>query len=249
MNKNKFEIQDDQYVFPYHYIPNYNNGSGRRYRILSWGYKYLCYMLHAKEIAESLSINSILDVGCGEGRFFSFLNRNKYDKLVGVDLSEQAIKYAKAFLPDIEFHNSDASILNSQFDLVTALEVLEHIPDNETDFFIKTLAERVKENGYILITVPSKVIPLNDKHYRHYNLRLFKDELKSAEVPLKIIRSEYIFKENSFLKMYKRLTNNKFWFIDINYFNKKVWNYIWNKLRYGNENTGHNLVILLKKEI
>lgn len=33
----KFQMQDDEYIFPYHYIPIYENNTFKRGRILWWG--------------------------------------------------------------------------------------------------------------------------------------------------------------------------------------------------------------------
>jgi len=40
----EYKIQDDEYKFPYHYIPYFdNNNSPNRIRILNNGFEYLCY--------------------------------------------------------------------------------------------------------------------------------------------------------------------------------------------------------------
>lgn len=41
----------------------------------------------------------------------------------------------------------DASKLNETFDVVTAIEVLEHIPDGEVGRFLRTLADRKHKRG------------------------------------------------------------------------------------------------------
>ena len=90
--KEKQTIQENLYDFPYHYIPQVNEkGAVSRYRFLDWGFEYLCYILHIKDIIESLSPYSVLDVGCGEGRFLGLLS-NQIVRKVGVDLSERAIQ-------------------------------------------------------------------------------------------------------------------------------------------------------------
>ena len=169
MTEDKFKIQDDLYEFPYHHIPYFDgNGYGRRYRDLQWGFEYLCYLKYAKEIVESLRPSSVLDVGCGTGRFIGLLGDSIHRK-VGVDLSERAIAFAKAFHAatkdaGIDFHATDASCIAGDFDVVTAIEVLEHIPDAEVPGFLQTLMSRAKSGGHVLLSVPTTNCPLNRKH-------------------------------------------------------------------------------------
>ncbi len=87
MTKNRFEIQDAQYDFPYHYIPYLDGERGPQvYSYLDWGLQYLTYMTYVRYLILSFEPNSVLDVGCGEGRLLSMLG-NRVPKRVGVDLS------------------------------------------------------------------------------------------------------------------------------------------------------------------
>jgi len=245
----RFQLQDEKYKFPYHYIPNISDGGVRRYKIFSFGFEYMCYILHVKEIVESYSPNSILDVGCGDGRFLDLIGNEEYERLVGVDLSHRAIKHAEAMNPEIEFINKDAEELSEKFDIVTAIEVLEHIPDEETDKFFKTLEKRTKRNGKIIISVPTMVKPMIKKHYRHYDLNLFKKELESSGEELEIVNVDYIFRKSFFFKLYNKLTKNKIWFFDPRFLKKWLWKYIWNNLRFADEENGEHMVVVLEKDI
>ena len=95
---------------------------------------------------------SLLDVGCGNGAFLSYLKKlDSKKRTVGVDISPSALKYfdgesRTGSITDIPYDDSS-------FDLVTAMEVIEHMtaPD-----YKKALAEleRVAKK-YILVTVPN----------------------------------------------------------------------------------------------
>lgn len=246
--KKKFKIQENEYQFPYHHLP-YIDGQENvvNYRTLAWGFKYFCYLLHCKKIIVSLGVNSVLDVGCGEGRFLGLLG-DEIDRKVGVDLSERAIGFAKAFHPEIEFFTRNISETEEKFDIVTAIEVLEHIPDEDvTDFFNK-LAARTKERGKILVSVPTTVKPVSAKHYRHYNLELFQNQLQTANIPFKIEKVDYVYREPKWLRLYSKLTNNKFGTLQIKYLNDLLWKHIQKNLCSTDAEHGEELIVLLKSK-
>ena len=131
----KFAIQNNQYDFPYHYIPHVNNGIIEKHRVLSWGFEYMCYLLHCKQIVLKHRPRSLIDIGCGDGRFISLI-KNDIEKILGVDLSTKAIGLARALNPEVEFQIVDINNYTSQYDVATLIEVLEHIPDEEMKNFL-----------------------------------------------------------------------------------------------------------------
>lgn len=94
-------------------------------------------------------VQTILDVGCGNGVFLNSLP-DKY-QAIGLDSSQEALKHVKtkAIHGDI----TSLPFEPASFDLVTCLEVLEHIPST---LFEKALTEleRVSKR-YIIISVPN----------------------------------------------------------------------------------------------
>jgi len=242
------QLQEDQYIFPYHHIPNLNeSGEMVRYRVLDWSFKYFCYLLHIKDKIEYLRPKSILDVGCGDGRLLGILDTIETRKRVGVDLSKRSVMFAKAFYPEVEFYNKDANEIEQEFDVVVAMEVLEHVPDEDVSCFLRTLGKRARKGGHVIISVPTLLQPLNKKHYRHYNLGLLRKEVENARQDLQIVNAEYIYRESFWLKQYRKITSNRFWFLEIKPANRIVWKCIWKHLRFADERTGHNLVVTLKK--
>jgi len=247
-NKDKFEIQNEKYQYPYHYLPHLERNGIVRYRSLSWGHVYLCYLYHIKELIEELNPKSILDIGCGDGRFLGMLNNDEFEDIIGVDLSRKAIRFAKSFNPNIEFKNCDAEDLVGAYEVVTAIEVLEHIPNDDTDRFLKILEERTKKEGNTIISVPTKNIPKNPKHYRHYDEDLLKEELQSAEVQMEIKKIDYIYRSNFLINAFKFLTENRFWFFEPKFLNKWIWKYVYNNLRFADEEDGEHMVVVLRKK-
>ena len=243
----KFEIQENQYQFPYHHIPYLDKDLNVvNHRSLDWGFKYFCYLLRIKELVEQLNPGSVLDVGCGEGRFLGLLNK-RIKKKVGIDLAGKPVKFARAFHPEIEFHTGDAKDMADEFDVVTAIEVLEHIPDQAIPEFFKTLESRTRMGGNIIISIPTTVVPLSPKHYRHYTINLFEEQLKASRVNLNIKNVEYVYRSSPLLKIYSKMTQNKFWIIEIKSVRNFIWKLVKSKYAKANEANGEEMIVVLEK--
>jgi 2-polyprenyl-3-methyl-5-hydroxy-6-metoxy-1,4-benzoquinol methylase len=106
----------------------------------------------------------VLDVGCGEGSCFMFLKKRiEEENLPLQNLEYYAIDSNEALtsiLKDsgIIFRLGDFTKLNSIyqknfFDVIVASEVIEHV--TETDAFILSLKDILKDSGYIYLTTPN----------------------------------------------------------------------------------------------
>lgn len=243
----KFNLQNSQYVFPYHYIPHFQSeGCPSIQRKLSWGLEYLCYQEHLKEKVTRLAPKSVLEVGCGDGYFLGGLPET-IDNKVGVDLSEKAIAFAKAFHPSCDFRVEDAANITGTFDVVAAIEVLEHIPDELVSDFLRTCSDRVNDFGIVIISVPTTVLPLNKKHYRHYDLELLKSQINEADCGLKIAEIEYIYTSPWWFNLFRLFSDNKLFAFELKPFMRYAWRKIWNECRVVDKSKGYHLVAYLKK--
>jgi len=99
---------------------------------------------------------SLLDVGCGEGVLVhQWAQRLGERRVVGIDLEEESIQagWAQRQAPNLEYHVMHAENLpfaEHEFDLASAIEVLEHVPDPE-----HTLAEMARcAERHLLVSVP-----------------------------------------------------------------------------------------------
>lgn len=97
------------------------------------------------------SIESLVDIGCGNGRLLSQLHELRPNlKLLGVDRSHAALKYVP--VEKIEADILSSGLGDSTYDCVTCCEVIEHLPG---DVFSKTLGELTRiSSKYVLISVP-----------------------------------------------------------------------------------------------
>ena len=111
--------------------------------------------IRVKEFCNKIpdDIKSILDVGCGNGLFLHYIsmsNLKKYERICGVDRSQRALSHVKT-----EKYQSCIDSLpfrNCEFDIVTSLEVIEHLPVGVYENSLKELARVARR--YILIGVP-----------------------------------------------------------------------------------------------
>jgi 2-polyprenyl-3-methyl-5-hydroxy-6-metoxy-1,4-benzoquinol methylase len=100
--------------------------------------------------------SSVLDVGCGEGVLTAaWAERLGDGRVVGIDLDDPKLRaeWERRERPNLEFRAEEATRLSfaeDEFDLVAAIEVLEHVPDPEA-----TLAEMARvAREHLLVSVP-----------------------------------------------------------------------------------------------
>jgi len=103
-----------------------------------------------------LKLDSILDVGCGEGiTLFNFEKEGIGKKLYGIDYSDDALKIGKKIHPHLNLRKGDIYDIkekDNSFDLVMATEVLEHLEDPQ-----KALKELIRvSKKYVMLSVPNE---------------------------------------------------------------------------------------------
>jgi 2-polyprenyl-3-methyl-5-hydroxy-6-metoxy-1,4-benzoquinol methylase len=108
------------------------------------------------ELFDRAKPTSLLDVGCGEGLLVHrWAERLRDGRVVGIDLQEESIQagWAERQAPNLEDRVMQADSLPfaaNEFDLVSAIEVLEHLPDPE-----QTLSEMARcAARHLLVSVP-----------------------------------------------------------------------------------------------
>lgn len=104
------------------------------------------------EIRDPQSAIRILDVGCGTGANLEMLAN--FGDAEGVDVSDDALEFCRA--KGLKTHKGLAEKLpfeDESFDLVTALDVVEHLDDDVSG--LKEMNRVLKKGGRTLIFVPA----------------------------------------------------------------------------------------------
>ncbi len=95
----------------------------------------------------------VLDVGCGTGGNFAFLSR--YGQVEGCDYSEEAVRFCR-MRGGVSVREASIYELpygDDSFDLVTCLDVIEHLRLDLPAFLeLKRVAKR---GGHLLVTLPA----------------------------------------------------------------------------------------------
>ena len=109
-----------------------------------------------QELFEQAAPSSVLDVGCGEGVLVhSWAQQRPDGRFVGIDLEEESIQagWEQRRAPNLDYRVMRAENLpfaEDEFDLASAIEVLEHVPDPR-----HTLAEMARcAKDHLLVSVP-----------------------------------------------------------------------------------------------
>lgn len=108
----------------------------------------------------ALAGRSAIDVGCGAGLLAEPLARLGA-KVTGVDAAPENIAAAKAHaaaqgLAISYFAGELAALPSAQFDLVTSMEVVEHVTDPAA--FIGELAARLAPAGLMILSTPNRTM-------------------------------------------------------------------------------------------
>ncbi|HUD04433.1 MAG TPA: class I SAM-dependent methyltransferase [Patescibacteria group bacterium] len=120
-------------------------------RLLLWN-----FFRNLVDFTQAKTVDSILDVGCGEGFTLNSLKENGIGKrLEGIEYLQAAIDLGKKTYPDIKIIKGTIYELpykDNSFDLVLCTEVLEHLESPE-----KALKELVRvSKKYLVISVPNE---------------------------------------------------------------------------------------------
>lgn len=85
------------------------------------------------EMISKITVNNVLEAGCGEGYVSQFLYEKGYN-IDAFDVSEKVIEEAKNSFQCINFFTDSIykiSAEDNRYDLVVASEVLEHLEDQK----------------------------------------------------------------------------------------------------------------------
>ncbi len=215
-------IQEREYWFPYHYIPAVRGDAVKYAVAMDWAADYLNSIELVREILRQTNAKRVCDVGCGDGRLINELAQHfPAAEFNGLDVSARAVALAQLYSGTsnatfrvLDLRSAAASDLPGQ-DLVTLIEVIEHLPPEDCASFIKSAFDLLKPGGTLLATVPHANVPVHAKHYRHFTGGLFRQTIQSAvgaEAKIDIRFMDCV--ERGFDWVLSRLARNRFFCIE-----------------------------------
>ena len=100
-----------------------------------------------------LAGKNVLDVGCGGGILTEAMARSGA-RVTGIDLSEKALRVAELHLLesrlDIRYEKSSVEDYRGTFDVVTCMELIEHVPDQGS--LVAACARLVRPGGHVFFS-------------------------------------------------------------------------------------------------
>ena len=111
----------------------------------------------------------VLDIGVGRGEMLSCM-KNWEHNYHGIDISPSTIKFCKKINLSCELVDDTEFWLKNnqnQFDLITCLDVLEHIPKDRLIHFLEAIRNSLNKDGLDILQVPNLQSPFGYLH--HFN--------------------------------------------------------------------------------
>jgi 2-polyprenyl-6-hydroxyphenyl methylase/3-demethylubiquinone-9 3-methyltransferase len=110
----------------------------------------------------SLDGATVLDVGCGGGILAEAMAR-RGARVTGIDLSEKALRVAELHLHesklDVRYAKASVEEYSGEFDVVTCMELLEHVPEPAS--MVAACARLVRPGGQVFFSTINR----NPKSY------------------------------------------------------------------------------------
>lgn len=148
----------------------------------------------------------LLDIGFGWASLEEKIQKFDDLQIFGFDISSEAVKYAKEHLRgEYKVGNIyDIHYLDSKFDFITALDVLEHIAPSNIFGIYKSINKILKKGGKFIVTVPvneklEEKVAKGDNpigHMRVYTPNIIETELKLNGY--KILYEEFLYAFDKF---------------------------------------------------
>lgn len=151
----------------------------------------------------------VLDIGAGYGFLEELISKVDNLEVYGNDISGAAIKnLKKRFKGQYKVESIyNMNYNKNYFDLVFALEVLEHIPPSKVFYALSNIKEVLKKGGILVISVPTNegLEEMSDNpsgHVRDYTIPLITSEL--TVIGFKVLDVKTLYSFNS-LYLFKKM--------------------------------------------
>lgn len=110
---------------------------------------------------------AILDIGVGRGEMLTCMQNWSYQNYLGIDISPSTISFCKSLGLHCELVEETSEWLRAQrgkFELITLLDVLEHVRRDATISFLRAIYDALTPLGQVIIQVPNLQSPDGQLH-------------------------------------------------------------------------------------
>jgi len=152
----------------------------------------------------------LLDIGCGTGGMLAGLQ--SLGTVWGIDSNKKAVDYASSKVPQATvIHGSvPQDMPQQQFDIITLLDVLEHIEDDTAT--LQRLKQALKPGGIAVITIPAYQFLWTshddmNEHKRRYTSGELQEKIEKSGLTIKKISyyNTFLFLPIAAIKIFQRL--------------------------------------------
>jgi SAM-dependent methyltransferase len=154
-------------------------------------YRSRLFFVNQALIGMDPQTTKILDFGCGSGAALELCVASGFENVLGLDTSDLCVRSTQLRGINVKKIGADLPILDSTYDLILCLDVLEHI-EKDLDY-LNHFREHLNIGGKILITVPAHQFlwsqhDENNHHFRRYNKKTLKKLIFDAQLEIKYER-------------------------------------------------------------
>lgn len=99
-----------------------------------------------------------LDIGPGRGEMLSCMKNWNIKNFSAIDISPSVVEFCHSLNLPCEWVESSENYLKSKpeyYDIITLLDVLEHIPPSNTLHFLSAIYQALRPGGKVIIQVPN----------------------------------------------------------------------------------------------
>ena len=133
----------------------------------------------------------VLDIACGSGYGADLLAKAEAKKVIGVDISEEAINYCREKYPDkkLEFLVGSVEkipLADKSVDIVVSFETIEHVNEKVQEKFLDEARRVLKKNGKFIISTPNTLV----YSYQTHRSPFHKKELTPEEFS-KVLKNRF----------------------------------------------------------
>ena len=159
-------------------------------KMLSWPYRKKLELPALEQLMGDLSGLNVLDFGCGPGVITRWLNERGAKGIVGHDISEGMLNYArrreeKEQRGILYLSNIDEKY-NEYFDIVLAVYVMPYATNHKDLLEMSQTMARILKPGGRLLTLPIHPdFNANPEYYRPFGLRLIEEQPRMDGSPVR----------------------------------------------------------------